>query len=71
MQSSILEIVITAVVTGSVSSIGTVMGLKVDLKNLRDWVTRVDARAEKAHDKATETGGRVSVLENHMGVNTR
>lgn len=57
------EIVGVALATGGTCSAVTVAAIKADVRNLRAWLNRVDKRATAAHDKALETGGRVSVLE--------
>lgn len=61
--SALVELVAVGVTAGGTCSAVTVAAIKADVRNIRAWLQRVDSRANKAHDKATEAAARVSVVE--------
>lgn len=54
MESEIVKILITAVVTGGVSTLSTIIGLRVHISYLRENIDRHEKSITRAHGRIDE-----------------
>lgn len=59
----LMQAAVLCVVTGGVSSLLTIGAIKVDLKNLRDTVRRIDAVATRANETSISNKVKIGILE--------
>lgn len=67
MDNELVQIAMACIVTGAVSSLLTIGAIKVDLRNLRDTVKRIDLVAARAHETSIGNKVRISNLEGRRG----
>lgn len=53
-MADVINIVITAVITGAISTLGTIAGLRVHITYLRETLDRHEKAIERAHNRITE-----------------
>lgn len=63
MEIAIVQAAVLCVVTGAVSSLLTVGAIKVDLRNLRATVSRIDSVSARAHETGISNTVRIEHLE--------
>lgn len=63
MNLELMQIAVACVITGAFSALLTVAAIKVDLRNLRESVKRIDAVATKGHETSIANHVRITHLE--------